>query len=214
MSDRVLFLIGSPKGLEGSQSGRYAKTFSRLFQAGGWQGKSLHLHVAVKTSAATAELVREASAADLVILIAPLYVDSLPGPAIRALELLAEKQAGTKPEKMTRFAALIHCGFIEPKHNRVAGEICKCFSKAVGWEWFGALMLGGGGIPSKRATRVLEEAADVLAKGFPINKDITKRAEKPTMPRLVYVIGGNLMWRRAAKKHGVRKSDLLAQPYD
>jgi len=214
MTQRALILIGSPKGLEKSNSARHGSVFVRALEARGWHVDRVHTHQAVRSDESRVNLKRVALEADLVLLIAPLYVDTLPGPALRAMEILASGNERELPEKKPRFAALIHCGFIEPKHNRAAIDLCRLFARQAGWEWFGSLMLGGGGMPSKRAKRALEEAAKALSGGFPIHEEIAQRADRPSMPRLLYIIGGNLMWRRVAKKQfGVSKDDLLAQPY-
>jgi len=209
MTKRALLLIGSPKGLEASLSSRYARAIGARLERSGWAVESLHVHRAIEEGD---DLVAR-TAVELVLLVAPLYVDSLPAPVIGAFERMAEGRAGRGETIAPRLAALVHCGFVEPKQNETAIEICRQFAGASGFEWFGALALGGGGIPSRRVTRVLEEAGDALAKGFPIPPETRRRAERPIMPRLFYILGGNLMWRRSAKRSGVSKEDLLAAPY-
>jgi len=214
MTKHVLVLVGSPRGLEVSTSGRYACALTERFELEGWSTESIDLHRAAFLQGEGDEFVSKAGLADLILLVAPLYVDSLPAPTIRALERIAEGRAERDPEApSTRLAALVHCGFVEPKQNETAIEICRRFASAAGFEWFGGLMLGGGGMPSRRAARALREAGDALARGFPIPPGARKRAGRPMMPSLLYILGGNLMWRRAAKKHGVSKDDLLGAPY-
>ena len=97
------------------------------------------------------------------------------------------------------------------RDNTVA--ICKEFAAQAGWTWQGAVMLGGGGMPSKQARIVLDEAGDALASGGSISAEIAERASKPTMPLWLYILGGNAMWRRVAKKRGISPKDLRAKPY-
>jgi len=154
------------------------------------------------------------AAADLILLVAPLYVDSLPAPVIAAFERIAEARSClARKVKAPGFAVLIHCGFIEPAQNRTAVEVCREFADAAGFPWFGALTLGGGGMPARRIKRALEQARDALAKDSPVPDTLRQRAERPVMPRWVYILGGNAMWRRVAKKQGVTKANLSARPY-
>jgi len=213
MSKRALILVGSPKGLKASNSARYGNAFAERLEAGGWTVDWIHAHEAVATSDATSEMCRAALASDLVLLIAPLYVDTLPGPTLRALEILAMQSERGEITRLPALSALIHCGFIEPIHNETAVALCKEFARQSGWTWHGALMLGGGGMPSKRARRALGEAAETLAQGLAISAETAAAAAKPAMPRWLYILGGNAMWRRVAKKRDVSRSDLRATPY-
>jgi len=213
MSGRALFLIGSPKGLKASNSARYGEGLATRLESEGWTIGRVDLHEAVATADGSDGLCRQAQEADLVVLIAPLYVDTLPGPTLRALEILAERSSSEAPDRATGLAALIHCGFIEPAHNKVAVALCREFAQQAGWMWRGALMLGGGGMPSKRARSVLEEAGDALARGGAISAEIAEKASKPTMPVWLYILGGNAMWRRVAKKRGISPQDLRGKPY-
>ena len=212
---RGLVLIGSPKGLEGSNSVRHAQALTETFDAEGWSLEWLHLHHAVESEEAIDDLLAKVDRADQILFVAPLYVDSLPAPAIRAFErIAAQRSRRSGNSKAPRFSVLLHCGFIEPKHNATAVEICRLFSEAAALEWFGELTLGGGGIPSRRVRRAVAEAGTALAKGFPIPPEAQKWAKRPVMPRLAFILGGNLMWRRVAKRFGITKVDLLAQPYE
>ena len=84
------------------------------------------------------------AAADLVVLSFPLYIDSLPAPVIRALELIADDRAGQAPrgdlpqESDRRgLVAICQCGFPEAQQDQVALEICANFARTVGFEWAG-----------------------------------------------------------------------------
>ena len=214
MIGRTLVLIGSPKGLEGSNSARYAHALSREPEEQGGALDWVHLHRAVVDQPSVDDLLAKVDAADLILLVAPLYVDSLPAPVIGAFERIAEARSRLTGEaKIPGFAALIHCGFIEPVHNRTAVDVCREFADAAGFSWFGGLTFGGGGIPARRIRRVLEQASDALANGSPIPSVLCQRAERPIMPRWLYILGGNAMWRRVARKQGVTKAGLRARPY-
>jgi len=213
MSRRALVLIGSPKGLSGSNSARYAQAIGARLEEADWSLDWIHLHRAVSTEDGVGELLAKVSASELVLFVAPLYVDGLPAPAIRAFERIADARATASGTP--KFAAVIHCGFVEPVQNATAIEMCRLFAAAARLEWSGALAFGGGGIPSKRGALALQVAGEALAAGEPIPEEVRRRAERPVMPRWLYVLGGNQMWRSQAKKRfGVSRKGLLARPYE
>lgn len=215
MSRRALVLIGSPKGLRDSNSAHHAQALTATFEAREWSVEWIHLHRAVESQETVDALLQEADASDLILLVAPLYVDGLPAPAIAAMERIAHaRSALPETAKAPRLAVLIHCGFIEPAHNATAIEMCREFAACARLEWAGALALGGGGIPSGQAARALVAARDALADGRSIPEEIRRRADRPAMPRLLYILGGNAMWRRVAKKRfGLTRFQLRARPY-
>lgn len=214
MTKLAAFLIGSPRGVEKSNSGRYAERLAKHMRHRGWQVRLVPVHEVMASSASCAGFVQTVWESDLAVIVAPLYVDALPGPVVEAFQVLAEERTRFAGQQPPRLAALIHCGFVEPSHNRWGIEMCRLFARKAGWEWFGALALGGGGMPSRRAHRVVDDAGRALAGGLPIHEELRRRGDRPSMPRLLYILGGNLMWRRVAKRNGLDKKDLLAQPYD
>jgi len=216
MSRRALVLIGSPKGLSGSNSARYAQAFAAKLEEAGWSLDWIHLHRAVSTEDDVGELLAKVDASELVLFVAPLYVDGLPAPAIRAFERIAESRVSVAAaSERPKFAVVIHCGFVEPAQNATAIEMCRLFAAAARLEWSGALAFGGGGIPSKRGALALQVAGEALAAGEPIPEAVRRRAERAVMPRWLYVLGGNQMWRSQAKKRfGVSRKGLLARPYE
>jgi hypothetical protein len=86
---------------------------------------------------------RDVAAADLFVLVTPLYMDAFPALATHALELIADARSGSPAPAL--FAALVNCGFPEPEHIRTALVIAKHFAAAARYDWGGGLPLGGGG---------------------------------------------------------------------
>jgi hypothetical protein len=86
---------------------------------------------------------RAVAAADLFVLVSPLYVDAFPALATRALECIAAARSGS-PEP-AQFAAIVNCGFPEPEHIRTALCIARHFAAAAHYDWAGGLPLGAGG---------------------------------------------------------------------
>ena len=93
----------------------------------------------------TREQLRTAVAgSDLVILSFPLYVDSLPAPLLRALELIAGWRAeagdralpagGSTGDGEPALVAICQSGFPEVEQSEIAIEICRDFAAAAGFQ--------------------------------------------------------------------------------
>ena len=92
---KALLLVGSPKPGASSSESLGAYLLEEL-EKRGVETQTMHVTKAVRSEEATEELLAAVDSADLVVLSFPLYIDSLPAPAIRALELIAGRRAGER----------------------------------------------------------------------------------------------------------------------
>jgi len=209
---RVLLLVGSPKGLEKSHSARLGRMVADRLEGRGWTSEAVHLHAAVRTEEGRQELLDAIDRASVVLFAAPLYVDSLPAPAIRALEAIAARRRAGSVSRVPRFVTLINCGFVEPSQNDTCQWILRRFAERAGFEWLAGVSLGGGGQVPKR----VREAFDILAESLDLEilvpDEVERLTRKPIMPSWLYVVGGNFMWRRWAARNGA-KERLRDRPY-
>lgn len=203
---RALLLVGSPRGVEKSTSGRLGRGFLDALEKRGLETERLHVHEAVRSPDRLEIALAAVAAADLVVLSLPLYVDSFPAPVIAFLEQVARRGAG---RGRVQFAMIIQCGFPEREQNETATAIAERFAFDVGWTWLGALTLGGLETYGGSATQALERVAQAIAEGREVPPVFLKKA----MPAWLYRIGGNVMWRREAKTNGVA-GKLRARPYE
>ncbi len=213
VSDRILLLIGSPKGSEKSGSARLGRIAVDGLEERGWSSESIHLHAAVKSEKGQRELFEAIDRANVVLLAAPLYVDSLPAPAIRALELIARHRGSGGAKRVPRFVSIINCGFVEPSQNDTCQRILRRFADRAGFEWVTGVSLGGGGRIPKRVREALKILVEALDLEILVPDEVERLTWKPSMPGWLYVIGGNVGWRRLADKNGV-KDQLRARPYE
>jgi len=153
--NRVLLLVGSPKAPGKSVSEALGAYVIEKMEARGWSSETIFIRTTLKPDKERTAVLEAIEETELIILSFPLYVDSLPAPVIRAMELIAEHSS----EKNTRFAAISQCGFPEAQHNNVAIAICRRFALASGLEWAGGLALGMGGAVSGK--RLKEQGAMV-----------------------------------------------------
>ena len=143
MSERVLLLIGSPGNLRSNsnQLGQYL--VGRLGDAG-WDVDTECVCQAVRGEDRMRSVMDKIDGSDLVILSFPLYVDSLPAPMIRFLEIVNDHRKGV--EKMDqRMMAVCQSGFPESHYNDCALRVCSIFARDSGFRWIGGLAVGGGG---------------------------------------------------------------------
>jgi NAD(P)H-dependent FMN reductase len=218
----ALLLVGSPKPGE-SSSGSLGAYLLEGLEKHGVKSQTLHVTKAVRSEEAIEELLASVASADLIVLSFPLYVDSLPGPATRALELIAAQRGGATDAAEPGFVAICQSGFPEAGHSAVAIEICRNFASSAGLEWAGGLVMpeGGmlGGQPMSKmkgrlrsAAAALDLTAEALAAGRPVPDEAVERMAKPAFPPVAYRFSANWGWRSQAKK-AAGGTPLDAQPY-
>jgi len=162
-------------------------------------------------------------ASDLFVLASPLYVDSLPYLATRALECIAS--AAARSANRPRCAAVINCGFPEAEHCTPALRIARSFADEAGFVWAGGLALGGGeiihgqpldkvGKVVVRARAALESAAAALQEGEAIPDEAIEELSRPLLPPWLYRVAGEWRWWLDARQNGVSRRQLSARPFD
>ena len=214
--------MGSPKG-ENSTSASLGNYLIHKLEEQGLSSERAFIYRLVNRQEKQKELLSLVDNADLIILAFPLYVDSLPAPVIKAMELLNEERALSKSSKNQGFVVLSNCGFPEASHINTALEICRIFAKESGLDWKGGVAFGGGGavngIPLeerggmvRNVRKGLNIAAEALAKGKAIPQEATDLISKKMMPVGLYKMMGNLGWRFQARKFGARKR-MKNKPY-
>ncbi len=218
---RALLLVGSPRGNKSNSNSLGGYLFEQL-GAQEIETETVYLYALLRSAEKMKALFDSMDAADLIVLVFPLYVDSIPAPVIDLLEKIVLNRNG-KEKRRKLFASIANCGFPEDHHNATALRICEIFARQAGFEWAGSLALGGGevisGIPlvqgggrTIRIRKSLDLAAASLAKGQAIPKTAQELMGKPSIPNWVYRMMGGLGWKKQAKRYGVHES-LNNQPY-
>jgi len=228
---RVLLLVGSPKTKEPSTSAVLAGFFAHRFETQGWETNTLTLHANLNRPEGQSELSSAVARAGLVLLISPLYVDSLPYLVTKALRIIANDRVNHDSPALQRFAVIVNSGFPETHQNAVALAICQEFAAQAHFQWAGGLPLGGGAMlggqpltdaahasrPIRHIVEALQCTADFLAQGLPVPAEALHAVERKLMPLAVwnrfYVWMGSRGMKQLAAKNGVSPDQLLAQPY-
>jgi hypothetical protein len=194
-------LCGSPKGEKGASWKFGAYLCDRLAAAG--------VEVRRRTLVPEATLVEDVRAADLLLLVFPLYADGVPARLKRALMKIADAKVGPRS-----VAALANCGFLESRHNDTALEICRLFAREAGFTWLGGLGRGGGGALGAKnlaeagglfakTRRSLDLAAAALAEGRAIPAEAAALMREDLMPRWIYMAFANVGHFVEGAKHGI-----------
>jgi hypothetical protein len=218
---RALFLIGSPKVRSTSSS--IGDDLAARLGDKGWHTEVMRVLPAIRHEERWQELTDALDRANLVVLASPLYVDSLPAPVTKALELIAARGPGERGRNGRGFLAIMNNGFPEAAHNHTALAIAHEFALETGYQWLGGLALGmGGAIDGKplarlsRMARNVRKALDLTAAaldhGLPVPGEAVDLFGRPMMPRWLYIAAGNWGWKRLAKRNGVRDR-IMARPY-
>ena len=216
-------VVGSAKATGTSVSENLARALSARLEA---EGLTTAIHAATDflREERARFAARAVAAADLFVLVTPLYVDAFPALATHALECIAAARSGSPAP--AQFAALVNCGFPEPEHIRTALGIARHFAAAAHYDWAGGLPLGGGGAvnprtpldaqrgPTKHVTSALDLAAPCLARGDAIATDAIEQMAASPMPDAVYRFMGDLGWRYQVYKNGLAQAALRARPLD
>jgi multimeric flavodoxin WrbA len=157
------------------------------------------------------EITQALSGAKAIVLVFPLYVDSLPSHLIKFLAKISPTLASLAPN--CRIYAVVNNGFWEAQSNDTAISILKNFCRKSGLNWGQALGCGGGGMiemtpigrwPLKRLALALKELAASI-------NDLTSGDTlyvRPSIPRFLYKIGAHWKWRTLASKNNLDSKDL------
>ncbi len=217
----VLLLIGSPKAKSTSASlGNY---LLGLLRQSCLSTGTLHIGSTLRSPDGIRTMHEAVDGADIIVLAFPLYVDSLPGPLVSALESLARHRRGRDCPSRQRLLAIANCGFPESCHNDTALAQVRLFCRDAGFEWVGGLGLGGGGMINglpleKRGLAVhdviasLRLAAHALAAGSALPDEAISLMARKRIPSWLYTFIGNTGWKREAKKFGALEK-LHDRPY-
>ena len=231
---QVLLIVGSPKAGSNSASAVLGNHILGRLASQGWATEAMTLRPVLHGRQGAEALVNSVRRAGLILLVSPLYVDSLPHLVTTALKLIAQDRRQAEAPARQRLLAVVNSGFPEKHQSAVALAICREFAAQTGMEWCGGLALGGGGIvgdreltapdrgtpPLTRIVQSLDLTAAALAQGRPAPEEAQRLLAKapvrffpaPLWNRLYIFIGGRGLAKQAAL-NGVARDQLMAQPY-
>ncbi|MCG7854213.1 MAG: NAD(P)H-dependent oxidoreductase, partial [Methanoregulaceae archaeon] len=172
---RVLLLIGSPRGAQSTSASLGSYLLSEMEKQGA-ETEVINLYQYLKSDEGRNDLLDAVNRADILVFTSPLYIDCLPAPVIAALEAIRERRMVAQPPWRQHLVALVNSGFPEPEQNATALAIYKQFAREAEFGWAGGLAFASGavingkplkdsGFIARNARKSLEIAAEALARG-------------------------------------------------
>ena len=176
---RALLIVGSPKVKSPSHSGVLGGYVVEQLEQRGWETESLTLRGNLLQGEGQTEFLAAVDRADLMLLVFPLYCDSLPFLVMKSLEVMAEHISAHYQESPKRLLAIANNGSPEAHQNAVALAICRRFAIDTGMIWLGGLagMIWLGGLAGMMWLGGLVRAGIAVLSGQPIEK--TQRKVQP-----------------------------------
>lgn len=218
---KIVILSGSPKAPGKAASDLLAKAAAEVFQEDGAQPRVISVRRTLQRNH-TEEAFAEMVAADALIVIFPLYIFCLPGILMRFLQMY-KAYAQERPDAKTDVPvyAVANCGFPEPHINEEAVRVIGRFADAVNYRFRFGVMIGGGGMYGTSAPPMRKKMEEFRGAVRRMRADLAGDARggagniliQPPVSRRPYYFMGNIGWRLQARKHGKKKRDLYARPY-
>ena len=139
-----------------------------------------------------------------VLLVFPLYADSIPVTLLHFLKALES----SPPDKKPTISVIINCGFIEAEQNDVAIQIIKVFCKQNGYPFGSVLKIGSGEAILTTPFRFLVK---LKMKRFASSiKEKNYRTLQTTMPlpKKLYLKATTDYWVHYGEKNGISKEQM------
>jgi hypothetical protein len=218
----VLVIDGSRRAK--SNTGAITRDLTARLTAAGAAAESWRVPKWSAGPGAMDEALAGLAAADVVVLVAPSYLDELPAVTQRLLEDVWGRRAelaGHAP----LFLGVAHSGFPEPVQRRAELRTMQLFAAQMGWRWMGGIGFGGtspidgrpldeAGMFSRQLRKVLPLIATDVAAGRELSPEAVRLSEKSPfpMPRDMVIALINLRTRRAAKDERLDLGDRVYAP--
>ena len=141
-----------------------------------------------------------------VLLVFPLYTDSIPVTLLNFLKAVEENLPQCRPT----VSVLLNCGFMEPEQNDVAVQIVQLFCRKNGFSFGSVLKIGSGEAILSTPFRIL-----VRAKIKQLAASIVSRRHrtlKVTMPisKKMFLKASTTYWENYGKKNGITKEQMAS----
>ena len=192
---KIMILNGSPRAPK-SNSKKYSEIFMKYSR--------LQCDYFNITRSNHMEIIAEMEKYQDVIIVFPLYADSLPVGLLNFLKNLENNLPAQRPV----ISILINCGFLEYEQNSVAVSMIRYFCRRNNFTIVSTLMLGSGeailGTPFRYiAVRAIKRLSESVNKGNYQNITATM-----PLPKWLFKMAARSYWIRYGKKFGVSEKEM------
>ena len=164
----------------------------------------------------TNEIFDKIISGDVIILMFPLFVHSLPSNTLKMLIEL-ENIIKHQQKKDLIMYTIVNNGFYEGKQNNIAFEIVKNWCEQTGIKFGGGIGQGAGEMigRTKHLTKDkdlfinLTCALQTMVKNIEIKQPMEIKYLSPKFPRFLWRYMGVRNWNNMAKNNGLNKKDIL-----
>lgn len=192
---KLLIVNGSPRAPQ-SNSKQYANLF--LLE---WRGEAEVYQVTEKRHEEICHKLEQYS--DL-LLVFPLYADSLP---VTLMYFLKELERHL-PGKMPTVHVLINCGFLEPEQNFAALEIVRLFCRKNGCAFGTALCIGAGeAILTTPFAFLVKRKIKAMVKRIHSGSPAILKVSM-FLPKRVFLRASTQYWIQRGKKHHLTREEM------
>lgn len=159
---KLLILNGSPR--KKGTSFRFSEALKAQAEHAGGSAEIVHIINCFDGKMPLREAAAKIGASDAVAIIAPLYVDTLPYPAIWFLEQLYAHHKDVLAGK--NLFAVGQCGFPDTTRMIPMMNTCRHFADQTSMTWIGGLSYGGGAILDGRPVCELGKTGERISAAF------------------------------------------------
>jgi len=206
---KIALINGSPK-FKRSASGNILNTLKPKLQE-----ENIIEEYLFRTTEISNDDLELISKCNVIVFAFPLYVDGIPSHLLRCLYQM-EKYLSSNLNNEIYVYTIVNIGFYEGKQAAIAIEMMKNWAEKTNVKWGQGIGIGGGGMMS-----LLDKSTDSQGPLKSVHNTLTDAAKNilsckssdeiyvsPSIPRIAYKIGGEMGWRQAAKKYGLKTKDL------
>lgn len=213
MSQNILILIGSPKGQK-STSNTISNYLEKELQTAHVNFTKYFL---LKEMRSPEHLMTHLIAADTILLIYPVYENSVPSTVLQFFQEALKNKEHLSP-KGKKFFAISLAGFCDVNAPKSSLTTCKLFAQTMSFDDLGSIgitpstLIEGEGLGKIYAnlSSSLKLLANSLAQNQLLPQEIYNLNEKALLPAPLYRVLGNIVQRKPAKTLG--KDVFYAKP--
>ena len=219
---KLIILNGSPRRYGTSYS--FAKEIKQITENFGNSAEILHIIDYFDKKQSLNEFKNIIYKADIICIVSPLYVDTLPYPVIWFLEIISSQFKNELKNKS--FFVVAQSGVLDTMMLQPLLNTCNFFAEELDMKWHGGLSCGGGAAINGKLIENLGKRGKKIKLAFELAlKDVfegniisPKSQELITLkiPKSLYTplaIFLNYMSNKMAKKNGLRQEDISRKAY-